>query len=73
MDCNDLSISSEGEFELEASIKSALALLDPKGTDVQVSRAMSIVSLAFAAAKIKSQVCPDGLYTRAIQINHSSS
>jgi hypothetical protein len=53
---------------LGSTIESALALLDPKGTDTQISQAMSIVRMAFSEATLDPQISPRFLYERACQM-----
>jgi len=50
---------------LGSTIESALALLDPKGTDTQISQAMSIVHMAFSQATLEAQSSPRRLYDTA--------
>lgn len=49
-------------------IESALALLDPKGQDTQVSRAMSIVRMAFSETTLDPRVSPRSLYENACEM-----
>ena len=58
---------------LGSAIECALALLDPKGTDTQVSQAMSIVRIAFAQASRGAQISSRSLYEKACQIYPSDS
>jgi len=53
---------------LASTIECALALLDPKGTDTQISQAMSIVRMAFAQADLDAQISPRNLYEKACQM-----
>ncbi|MEX2605921.1 MAG: hypothetical protein WD708_01135 [Kiritimatiellia bacterium] len=54
--------------QLEALIDQSLALLDPKGEDTQVSRAMTIVRLAFEAKHLDSARTPQDLVGKACEI-----
>lgn len=53
---------------LESVIECALALLDPKGTNTQISQAMSIVRIAFAHESRGARVSSQCLYEKACQI-----
>jgi hypothetical protein len=53
---------------LETLIEQSLALLDPKGEEVQVSRAMTIVRLAFEAMNLNSAQTSRDLVSKACEI-----
>lgn len=53
---------------LGAEIERALSLLDPKGTDIQISQAMTIVRIAFAQESCGSRITSRSLYEKACQI-----
>lgn len=50
---------------LGSTIESAIALIDPKGTDIQISQAMSIVRLALSCSTLGIPHSPCSLYERA--------
>lgn len=54
--------------ELQANIECAIALIDPKGTDVNISMAMSIVRIAFDMRNRHAQVSHRLLYKKACRI-----
>jgi hypothetical protein len=53
---------------LGQAIEYAIAMLDPKGTDTQVSRAMSIVRMAFAHPPPDARISPRCLYEKAVRM-----
>ena len=57
MECKNLEQDIKAEVQLELVVKEALSLLDPKGKNLQVSRAMAIVGLA--ASKLINEEAMD--------------
>jgi len=53
---------------LETNISTALAKLDPKGTDTKISQAMSIVRMAFSQA-FAPRLSPCNLHERACEMH----
>ena len=53
---------------LGSTIESAIALIDPKGVDAQISQAMSIVRLAFSCSTLGIPHSPCSLYKQARQM-----
>lgn len=51
-----------------STIESAIALIDPKGTDAQISQAMSIVRLAFSHITLDDPLSPHNLYELACEM-----
>jgi hypothetical protein len=55
-------------YHLGATIANAIALIDPRGTDIQISQAISIVHLAFSHSNLDAPLSPNTLYERAFQL-----
>lgn len=51
-----------------STIESAIALIDPKGTDTQITLAMSIVRLAFSHTTLDVPPSPYHLYELACEM-----
>jgi hypothetical protein len=49
-------------------IESAIAMIDPKGTNDQISQAMSIVHMAFSDTVSDTSISSGDLYERASQM-----
>ncbi|TVP79372.1 MAG: hypothetical protein EA353_06305 [Puniceicoccaceae bacterium] len=54
---------------LESTIKGAMALIDPKGTNGEISQAMNIVSIAFGQVATGNHMSSKSLYEEASRIN----
>jgi hypothetical protein len=53
---------------LKSSIEGAIALIDLKGTNIQISQALSIVHMAFSHAPLNGPLSPPSLYEQACRM-----
>lgn len=69
MDWNIVKNTRTENYLLGLTIERALALLDSKGTDVQVSKAMTIVRIAFSQEALKARISPRSLHETACKMH----
>lgn len=72
MEHNIIKYDQQLVCHLGVIIENAISMIDPKGTNDQISQALSIVHTAFSATVCKVIISPSDLYEKALQMYPTS-